>query len=172
MTFPCHPGWQYGDALRPAHRHCTVTQLLRWFKIFARLLTKVISRSRHSPGVVAPLRTKIVPLTAVWNPLPPPPSLPPPPLEKSPNARDIFGALPSRLRDHTPCYHHISSGVLLWLKCESISCLRLFRAELHIEVQQRLKRDTPVRQLLDLWACTSSTKQKNQRPQSLYKTST
>ena len=27
-TLACHPGWRYGDTLRPACRHCTVTQLL------------------------------------------------------------------------------------------------------------------------------------------------
>ena len=30
-TFACQQGWRYGDALRPARRHCTVTQLLRRF---------------------------------------------------------------------------------------------------------------------------------------------
>ena len=42
---------------------------------FGRPLTKVVtSHSRDGPGVTAPLRTNIVPLTGVWNPpLPSPP---------------------------------------------------------------------------------------------------
>ena len=40
------------------------------------LTKKVMSHSGDGPGVTAPLRTKIVPLTAVWNP--PPPSVNPP----------------------------------------------------------------------------------------------
>ena len=48
---------------------------------FGRPLTKkVTSHSRDGPGVTAPLRTNIVPLTGVWNP----PPLPLPPLKKSP----------------------------------------------------------------------------------------
>ena len=43
---------------------------------FGRPLTKnVMSHSRDGPGVTAPLRTNIVPLTGVWNP---PPSVTPP----------------------------------------------------------------------------------------------
>ena len=46
---------------------------------FGRPLTKkVMSHSRDGPGVTAPLRTNIVPLTGVWNT---PPSVPP--LKKS-----------------------------------------------------------------------------------------
>ena len=48
---------------------------------FGRTLTKkVMLHSRDGPGVTAPLRTNIVPLTGVWNP---PPSVTPLPL-KSP----------------------------------------------------------------------------------------
>ena len=43
------------------------------------LSKKVMSHSRDGPGVTAPLRTNIVPLTGVWNP---PPSVTPP--SKSP----------------------------------------------------------------------------------------
>ena len=120
-------------------------------------------------GVKAPLRTHIVPLTAVCNP---PPSVTPP--EKVPECKRHFRDSPLKAPGShmQPRYHHISSGVLLWLECESISCLRFFRAELHIEIQQRLKRYTAVRQLLDLWACISSTKQETKRPQNLYRTST
>ena len=50
---------------------------------FGRPLTKkVVSHSRDGPGVRAPLRTNIVPLTRVWNT---PPPLPLTPLKKSPN---------------------------------------------------------------------------------------
>ena len=39
------------------------------------LIKKVMSHSRDGPGVTAPSRTNIVPLTGVWNP---PPSVTPP----------------------------------------------------------------------------------------------
>ena len=44
-----------------------------------RLTKKVMSHSRDGPGVTAPSRTNIVPLTGVWNP-----PLPLPPLKTSP----------------------------------------------------------------------------------------
>ena len=54
---------------------------------------KVMSHSRDGPGVTAPSRKDIVPLTGVWNP----PPLPSPPLEKSPtNLR--FLLFPADLR--------------------------------------------------------------------------
>ena len=49
-------------------------------QIWSSFNSKVMSHSRDGPGVTAPLRTNIVPLTGVWNP---PPSIPPP-LKKSP----------------------------------------------------------------------------------------
>ena len=54
---------------------------------FGRALTKkVMSHSRDGPGFTAPLRTNIVPLSAVWNP-----PLPLPPVKKSPkSARRIL----------------------------------------------------------------------------------
>ena len=49
---------------------------------FGRPLTKkVMSHLRDGPGVTAPSRTNIVPLTRVWNP---PPSVTPPPPKKCP----------------------------------------------------------------------------------------
>ena len=42
------------------------------------LTTKVLSHSRDSLGVTAPLQTNIVPLTMMWNPPPPPSGTPSP----------------------------------------------------------------------------------------------
>ena len=66
------------NPVETARRHCTVTRLSRRF---GRPLTKkVMSHSPDGPGVPAPLRTNIVPLTGVWNP----PPLPLAPLKKPP----------------------------------------------------------------------------------------
>ena len=171
----------WGGDLNPGERHSRVTRddgtvtlcALRTATVlsrnccadFGRLLTKkVMSRSRDGPGFMHHCGQTLYLSRRCGIP-----SLPVPPLEKVPECKRHFRDFPSRLRDHTPCCHHISSGVLLWLECESISCLRLFRAELHIEVQQRLKRYTAVRQLLDLWACTSSIKQKTKGPKACTK---
>ena len=58
---------------------------------FGRPLTKkVMSHSRDGPGVTAPSRTNIVPLTRVWNTSP---SVTPPPLKSPRNfdtARELF----------------------------------------------------------------------------------
>ena len=89
-----------GGDLNPGQRHsrdtrydgtvtlctlCAATVLSRDCRAdFGRPLTKkVMSHSRDGPGVTAPSRTNIVPLTGVWNP-PPFRYPPPPPLKKSP----------------------------------------------------------------------------------------
>ena len=84
-----HRAFLKGGNLNPGERHsrdtrddgtvtlCTLraaTVLSRDCRAgFGRPLTKnVMSHSLDSPGVTAPWRTNIVPLTRVWNPPPPP----------------------------------------------------------------------------------------------------
>ena len=59
---------------------------------FGRPLTKkVMSHSRDGPGITAPSRTNIVPLTGVSNP--PPPSVTPPPLKSPRQVWVRFGSV-------------------------------------------------------------------------------
>ena len=91
-TARCHRAFLKGGDLNPGERHsrdtrddgtvtlCTLhaaTVLSRDCRAdFGRPLTKnVMSHLRDGPGVTAPSRTNIVPLTRVWNP---PPSVTPP----------------------------------------------------------------------------------------------
>ena len=75
--------WRSAPCASPLCCHAIVAQ------IFGRPLTKkVMSHSPDGPGVTAPLRTNIIPLTAVWNP-PPPPSVTPP--QKIPEFSSKFG---------------------------------------------------------------------------------
>ena len=64
-----HPTWWYPDP--KVNLYALVSCLT--------LTKKAMSFSRDGPGVTAPLRTNIVPLTAVWNPPPTPFRYPPPP---------------------------------------------------------------------------------------------
>ena len=106
-----------GGGLNPGERHsrvtrddstatlctlCAATALSRnCCADCGRLLTKkVMLHSRDGPGVTAPLRTNIVPLTVVWNPPPPPPPPPPhhPPPLKSPRLSFFSLLIPCQLQ--------------------------------------------------------------------------
>ena len=81
-----------GTATLCALRAATVMSRSRCADFGRPLTKKVMSHSRDGPGVTAPLRTNIVPLTAVWNR---PPSVTP--LEKAPisvTLRRSFYTLP------------------------------------------------------------------------------
>ena len=87
------------------------------------LAKKVMSHSRDGPGVTAPSRTNIVPLTAVWNP-PPSYTLPPPPLKVPDLSRFCFALVLMGFRQETiATYRAVEPPEAVYDEAVESSCL-------------------------------------------------